>query len=311
MKKEKLYDVHSGKATANLTPGCICLEGGAFRGLYTSGVLDALMENDICMQTVIGVSAGAFNSVNYTAGHIGRSARLNLYYRHDSRYMGVNAFVHNKGVIGFEFVFTKFAKLDPFDYVRFMRPEQRFIAVATDVISGKPQYFEKGKVSDILKAVRASASMQYLSIPVSIDGKKCLDGACTVSIPYQWAVDNKFEKILVVRTRPKGFRKDETEVTKISSMYKRHTEFYNQLKNAKKRYNLECDEIEKLEEEGKAFVLYPQDPVAVSKLEGDTDKLYELYMQGYNDTIAAMPGLIEYLGKDSIGSIKCVDFIKE
>lgn len=311
MSRNKFYKVPNGKSTPNLTPGCICLEGGAFRGLYTSGVLDALMENGISMQTVIGVSAGAFNAINYTAGHIGRSARLNLYFRHDSRYVGLNAMVHNKGVIGFDFVFERFARTDPFDHVRFMRKEQRLIAVATDVISGKPQYFEKGIVSDILKAVRASASMQYMSKPVSIDGKKCLDGACTVSIPFKWAVDNNFDKIIVVRTRPKDFRKDETEITKISSMYKRHTEFYNQLKNSKVRYNQECDEIEKLEEEGKVFVLYPQNPIGVSKLEGNTDKLYECYMQGYNDTISALPALTEYLGKDNIESIKCEDKIQE
>ena len=34
----------NGNTSNKIVPGCIVLEGGAFRGLYTSGVLDALMQ---------------------------------------------------------------------------------------------------------------------------------------------------------------------------------------------------------------------------------------------------------------------------
>lgn len=37
----------------------IVLEGGATRGIFTSGVLDCLMEKEIYMSDVIGVTAGA------------------------------------------------------------------------------------------------------------------------------------------------------------------------------------------------------------------------------------------------------------
>ncbi|HBZ51158.1 MAG TPA: patatin family protein, partial [Erysipelotrichaceae bacterium] len=51
--KEKVYakinQLPRGKASQNITEGCLVLEGGAFRGLYTQGVLDALMEADINM----------------------------------------------------------------------------------------------------------------------------------------------------------------------------------------------------------------------------------------------------------------------
>ena len=81
----KLDQIPCGIASNKTIDGCIVLEGGAFRGLYTAGVLDALMENDINLSCTIGVSAGAMNGVNYVAGNIGRTARINLKYRHDSR----------------------------------------------------------------------------------------------------------------------------------------------------------------------------------------------------------------------------------
>ena len=102
MKKTQVYSgigkLPTGRASDNITEGCIVLEGGAFRGVYTSGVLDALMEEDINMRCTVGVSAGALNGVNYVSGQIGRSGRINLRYRHDSRYVGAKAIKKNKGI---------------------------------------------------------------------------------------------------------------------------------------------------------------------------------------------------------------------
>ena len=97
--------IPSGSASRKVTEGCLVLEGGAFRGLYSQGFMDAMMKAGINMQCTIGVSAGAMAGMNYVAGQIGRSARVNLKYRHDSRYVGIQAVRHNKGLIGFDFVF--------------------------------------------------------------------------------------------------------------------------------------------------------------------------------------------------------------
>ena len=98
----KLDTIPTGVASNDITKGCLVLEGGAFRALYTEGVLDVLMENDINFECVVGVSAGALNGCNYVAGQIGRAALINLTYRHDERFVGPKAFLKNKGVIGFD-----------------------------------------------------------------------------------------------------------------------------------------------------------------------------------------------------------------
>ena len=46
----------------------LVLEGGGMRGLYTVGVLDALMERAVQPDYVIGVSAGAANGISFVAG---------------------------------------------------------------------------------------------------------------------------------------------------------------------------------------------------------------------------------------------------
>ena len=181
--------IPSGSASRKVTEGCLVLEGGAFRGLYSQGFMDAMMKAGINMQCTIGVSAGAMAGMNYVAGQIGRSARVNLKYRHDSRYVGIQAVRHNKGLIGFDFVFDGLKESDPFDGKRFFEPERRFVAVATNCLTGETEYFEKGHCTNIFHAIRASASMPYISKMVDIDGKPYLDGGCSCKIPYQWAID--------------------------------------------------------------------------------------------------------------------------
>ena len=45
----------------------LVLEGGGQRGIYTAGVLDVFMDNDIEVDGVIGVSAGAIHGLSYVA----------------------------------------------------------------------------------------------------------------------------------------------------------------------------------------------------------------------------------------------------
>lgn len=148
-KKNKVFSgldrLPKGLASEQLTEGCVVLEGGAFRGLYTSGVLDALMEAGINLSCTVGVSAGALNGMNYVSGQIGRSGRLNLTYRHDSRYVGLKAIRKNRGVIGFDFILKNVNKEDPLNEERFFRPDRRFIVSPRTVSQAGPGTLKKAR----------------------------------------------------------------------------------------------------------------------------------------------------------------------
>lgn len=288
-----------GQSADIITEGCLVLEGGAFRGLYTSGVLDALMEAGINMQTVIGVSAGALNGLNYCAGQIGRSARLNLRYRHDSRYVGKQALFKDKALIGLDFIINEAQKEEPLDTLRLMDPKRDFYCVISDVNTGLPRYVSKKDPVDIFRAVQASASMPFVSMPVMIDDVPYLDGGCTDKVPVEWALDHGFEKIVVVRTRPEGFRKDEeSELSQslIRQVYHNEPEFAEAFSTSNTRYNAQNEEIERLSRRGRIFSIAPSKPIEISRLEGDMEKLGELYYLGYHDARRQIPALKEYLG---------------
>ncbi|MCD8205109.1 MAG: patatin family protein [Clostridia bacterium] len=288
-----------GEASDKITEGCIVLEGGAFRGVYTSGVLDRLMEADINMRCTIGVSAGSLCAMNYVSGQIGRSAEVNLTFRHDSRYVGFRALMQNRGVIGFKFLFKNYPKdKTPFDEKRFMDPKRRFVAVATNCLTGGAEYFERGKCSDIYEAVRASSSMPYVSAKVKVEGTPCLDGGCADKIPYMWPINEGYDKVIIVRTRDKSWRKEirEKESRAPYTFYRgKYKPFAKALASSYRRANEAMDDIDRLEKEGRVFVIAPSSPVTVTRLEKDMEKLGALYWQGYHDAEKLLPELKEYL----------------
>lgn len=291
----RLSEIPGGSASEQLVEGCLVLEGGAFRGLYTQGFLDGLMQNDLNLSCVIGVSAGALSGMNYVSGQIGRSARINLGHRTDSRYVGTRAMLHSRSLLDVGYLTEDRGILEPLDEERFNRPEQAFVAVTTNCQTGRTAYFEKGACSDIKRAVRASATMPYISPMVTIDGEPHLDGGCSCKIPYAWALERGFEKVVVVRTRDKDFRKKDRESSTALRRYRNYPEFARRLSRNAIEYNRECDEVERLHEEGRLMRIAPSEPVTVSRLERDLDKLGDLYWLGMSDCTDNLDGLTAYL----------------
>ena len=279
----RIDEIPSGRATDEIKEGCLVLEGGGFRGLYTQGFLDALMLKGINFSCVIGTSAGALSGMNYVSGQIGRSARINLTYRHDSRYIGAKALIREHSLVNVGFLTDERGVIEPLDEDRFYRSPQRFIAVAANCNTGEATYFEKGKCSDVILAARASATMPYISQMVMIDGEPYLDGGSSCKIPYQWAIDQGYEKIVVIRTRDIRYRKPARVLIQAERFYRNNPEFAKKLAHSNLDYNAQCDEIEKLAEEGRLCRYAPSKPVKVGRIENDLEKLGDLYWLGYND----------------------------
>ena len=245
---------------------------------------------------MIGVSAGAMSGLGYLAGQIGRSARINLRNRHNSAYVGIEAYKNNGGIIGFDFVLDKVNDVDPIDLEALRDERRRFVTVATNCKTGKPTYFEKGKVN-LNKAIQASASMPYVSQMVYVDGEPYLDGGCSDHIPYKWALKEGYENIIVVKTRTHAYRKDLTDRHPLYTRfaYRHYPAFANTLIQSDAAYNVDLDQLDRLEEEGRVFVFTPSKDLGVSRVEGDMDKLGEMYYLGLFDAKRRIDELKAYL----------------
>lgn len=280
--------------------GCLVLEGGAFRGIYTAGVLDYFMEYGLNVDTCYGVSAGSLTGINYLAGNYGRSALLILEHRKESRYVGFNAFKESGSVVGFEYMFKDYDELYPLNEERLFANDRTLNIITTNVLTGEPVMFNSHQGKEMTyKAVRASASMPIVSKMVDIDGQPYLDGGCSVKIPIRQALDDGHKKIIFVGTRESSYRRKENskEYRVAKRLYGNYPNFLESFAKTNRRYNEDCDLIDSLVQEGKIKRITPSKPVTIGRLERSIRKLSDLYYLGYNDAANQFDEIVEYLKK--------------
>ena len=121
----------------------LVLEGGGMRGIYTAGVLDFFMEQNLYTDGVIGVSAGACHACSYVSKQIGRAYRTNTAYLKDKRYMSVSSLLKTGDFFGAKFVYEDIPNtLDPYDFDAFNTSHTKLYAVASNLETGKAEYLQ-------------------------------------------------------------------------------------------------------------------------------------------------------------------------
>lgn len=280
----------------------LVLEGGATRGVFTSGVLDYLMEKELYMSHVIGVSAGSCNGVDYVSRQIGRTKECMIYEDGDFEYyFGVRKFVKEKSVLNMDLIFDKFPnEIYPFDYDTYFQSDIKAEWVTTNCETGQAEYLDdRCDKERLMRICRASSSMPLLSPIVKVDGKPYLDGGLSDSIPLKRAITYGNKKIVIISTKGYGYRKKLISKGQRRIYERAYRKYPNLVKTILYRpihYNAVMSHIEKLEAEGKVFVIRPEIPL-ISRLERDADKLTEFYEHGYRQGAAYYEELQKYLRK--------------
>ena len=186
------------------------LEGGATRGVFTSGVLDYLMEKEFYTSHVIGVSAGSCNGVDYVSRQPGRTRDCMIHREKEySYYQGVRRFLKDKSLLNMDMIFDRYPnEIYPFDYDTFFASNIKCEIVTTNCVTGKAEYMEEHSDRErLMRLCRASSSMPLVSPMVNIDGVPYLDGGVADSVPIRHALKSGNDKIIVVLTRNPGYRK--------------------------------------------------------------------------------------------------------
>jgi len=261
----------------------LILEGGAMRGMFTSGVLDVFMENGIEFDGAIGVSAGATFGCNFKSRQIGRAIRYNKRFAHDWRYCSVRSLLLTGDLYGADFCYNVLPnKLDVFDRETYKANPMEFYCVASDCKTGKPVY-KKLETCDEheLTWMRASASMPLASRVVKVDGYKLLDGGMTDSIPLKYFEELGYNRNVVILTQPRDFRK---KLASLMWLIKLMLFKYPKLVEAMRRrhivYNEVTGDIFAKAERGEVFVICPEKSLGISRTENNPDELQRVYDEG-------------------------------
>ena len=214
-------------------------------------------------------------------------------------YFGLKDFIKEKSVLDMDMVFDRYPnEIFPFDFDTYFASEMECEIVITNCVTGRAEYRTEEEDRDMLmRLCRASSSMPLLAPMVNIDGVPYLDGGLADSIPIERALEKENDKIVLILTRNPGYRKKPTSRA-MANLYRRAYKKYPNLVSVTIQrnyiYNRQMNLIEKLEEEGKIFVLRPLIPT-VSRLEKNYDALMHFYEHGYRLMKKQYDELMKYL----------------
>lgn len=274
----------------------LLLEGGGMRGLYTNGVLDILMDNNIQIDEIVGVSAGALFGINYFSNQRGRPLRYNKRFAKDKRYMGFRSWLKTGNFVNREFTYYEMpVHLDIFDNEKYIESGKKLIAVATNVHTGKAEYFPIDNPFHQVEELRASSALPFLSKFVELNNNQYLDGGIADSIPINYMLDKNYDKIIVVLTQPKNYKKSPSHPKLNQFIYKNYPNLVKVLNNRHQNYNQSTNKVRQLAQEGKIFVIQPSEAIKVKRLDKNPNILQNVYNIGVKDANNQIEQLKEFL----------------
>ncbi|MBM7654769.1 patatin-like phospholipase family protein [Neobacillus cucumis] len=276
----------------------LVLEGGGMRGVYTAGILEYFLEQDLFFPYVIGVSAGACNAASYLSKQKGRNKTVTVDYASDPRYISWRNYFKNRQFFGMDFIFDEIPNQHvPYHYDVFYNSPSEFVVGTTDCLTGMPVYFKKQDYGqELLTVLRASSSLPFIAPEIRYQDKILLDGGISDPIPIKKAQQDGYKKNIVILTRNKGYLKKPSKFHfLVDRKYPNYKGLQQSLRMRYCLYNDTIDYLEKEETAGNVLIIRPSEPLKVGRMERNPQRLGELYNQGYSDAKESMTKIISYI----------------
>lgn len=278
----------------------LVLEGGAMRGLFSAGVCDVMLEQNIRFDGMIGVSAGVTFGCNFKSKQNGRAIRYCKQYAKEPRFCSARSFLKTGDFFGAEFCYhTLPEQLDIFDSRTYAENPMPMFLVATDVFTGKPVYHEVPEINyDAYEWIRASASMPLAARMVTVEGRTMLDGGISDSIPLQWFERAGYERNVVVLTQPAGYVKQPNKLTTLARLYyRKYPALIHAMTVRHEMYNAQTAYVTKTEASGQAFVIRPAEKLPVHHMTDDPRLMQRIYNLGRDAALRVLPELRNFLNQ--------------
>lgn len=276
----------------------LILEGGANRGIFTSGVTDCLKENNIYLPYVISVSVGTCNAIDYVSKQIGRTKECMIPEGRNIPPINWRHILTKKTMINLDMVFDEYPnKVVPFDYDTYFSSDIESEYVVTNCHSGKAEYLsEKCDKKRLMNICRASCSMPYLCKMTKLDENQYLDGGISDAVPVKHAISKGFSKNIIVLTRAKEYSKKDSgmlrRLTRI--VYKKYPNLIKVLDDRIQRYNDTMKYIEKLEAKKQVLIIRPE-KVLVGRTTNNVSRMKQFYKQGYRLTQTRLEEIVSFI----------------
>ncbi|PIW62939.1 patatin family protein [Shewanella sp. CG12_big_fil_rev_8_21_14_0_65_47_15] len=278
----------------------LVLEGGGLRAIYTAGVLDAFLQQQLYFPYVIGVSAGAIYPASYVSRQFGRNLKIQQQYLRDKRYMGLRYLLATGNYVNTDFTYKRMAyELLPFDFKTFLTSGTEFKVGAFNCQTGQTDYFGMADFQEhdkLLNVLIASSSLPFMSKPSVINQHHYLDGGIGEPIPLAQSRKDGYARQVVILTQDQHYQKSAMKMNWLArKVYKRYPAVAHALSERHRVYNQALTELDQAVAANNTFVICPAAPLNLSRLDRNIDKVTVVYHQGLADGQAILPKLQAWL----------------
>lgn len=262
--------------------------GGGLRGIYGAGVFDRCLDDGVNFDCCIGVSAGSANVASFLGKQKGRNYRFYSDYSFRKEYMSLRNVIKCGSFLDLNYIYKTLSDdsgEDPLNYGTISQYKGKVYIVGTEAHTGKAHYFEMSDFSlNDYRILNASSSIPVVCKPCIINETVYFDGGVSDPVPIKKAIDEGCDRIVLILTKPKSYRKNSKKERAASSLIKRkYPVIANALIESGEKYNVAVDFALKMEKEHKCLIIAPDDCCGIDTLTKDKKKLDMLYKKGYND----------------------------
>ena len=284
-----------GNLTNPSSNKALVVEGGALRGVFSTGLLDGFLEARFNpFDFYIGVSSGASNLAAYLAEMIGRNRKIYLDYSLRPEFLSLARFLRGGHLMDLDWLWETTIREIRLDLATIYARGKHFIAVLTDVQTGEA-FYKLTSASDLEHVLKASSAMPLLygDFPC-VDGHPVTDGGVADSLPVGEAIRRGARRIMVIRSQHRDYLKRNGPFELIMRWYIRRCPFLQEaMAKRADRYNAAVALIRKPPEGVSVIEMCPPGDFRVSRL----SRNYRVLQEGYEQGRALAPKAIESWGQ--------------
>lgn len=290
--------------TCNVTDCALVFEGGGTRASYTAGIANVLLDQGIYFGYTCGISAGSSHTLDYTSRDRDRTRRSFIDFAALPDHGGIRSILRGKGYFDADYDYEGCIAdgFMPFDWQTFVANPGQVCMSSLDGVTGETLTFHKQdmpSIDDAIAFCRMSSTLPGFMNPITYGGHLMYDGGMGrgAGIPTFMAEDDGYTKFLLIRTRPREYRKEPPTVTykRMSAILAKGSDVLREaLLTRSERYNAEVERMEQLEREGRLLMICPES-MFVKSTTLDVQKLRDSYFLGYEQGVRELPRIREFL----------------
>lgn len=273
------------------TQTALVVEGGAMRGIFAAGVLDAFIEQQYQpFQFALGVSAGATNLMGYLAGDHGRSRQILFDHARRADFINWRRYLKGGHFCDVSWLWHASFNEVPLNVEHYLTQKVPLYAVTTSVNTGQARYFAVTEQNmHQLFPASCAIPLMYRDFPL-IEGEQMTDGGLADSIPVTKAYEMGARDITVILSQPLGYRKRGNRFPAlIKPFFKQYPWLFAAVLTRTERYNQALDFIAKPPSDCRMRVIAPPRQFAVGRFCQNPVQLEAGYQAGRVSGLVHVP----------------------